>query len=98
MSHPVAREHARRQSHTARIAQLFLSRPFAWIDASELEAVGGRYAWRTRCSEFRKAAERRGWTVENRQRRPRGRVISEYCYRPLPLGPSAEAYRDARLF
>lgn len=46
---------------TEAVAELFQSRPNTWIDARELMAVGGMYAWRTRCSECRK----RGLRIEN---------------------------------
>ncbi len=73
-----------RQSFTDRVAELFKSRPDTWIDAVELERIGGRFAWRTRCSNCRL---RLGMDIRNRQRRQvdalgRRWTISEYAYFP----------------
>ena len=65
---------------TAHVAAYFRARPGQWIRATELEAVGGRQAWRTRVSDARRAY---GLTIQNRCRRivePDGRrwTLSEY--------------------
>jgi len=59
------------------LADYFRARPNTWIDASVLQGLGGRYAWRTRVSECRTQL---GMEIENRQRRERRRTISEYCF------------------
>jgi len=60
------------------VADLFRSRPGAWIDGLSLAQVGGAYAWRTRTSECRQL----GMTIENRQRKEGRRTVSEYRYVP----------------
>ena len=62
----------RRASYTAAVLDLFLSRPFAWIDALELAQVGGVLASRTRISDARKIVQDRRsgdieWNGNNRQ-------------------------------
>ena len=59
------------------LATYFKVHPNEWIDASVLQGLGGRYAWRTRVSECRTQL---GMEIENRQRRERRRTISEYCF------------------
>ena len=54
-----------RQTFTARVAAYLTARAGEWVDATELMAVGGRCAWRTRVSEARDAY---GLTIENRVR------------------------------
>ena len=68
--------HTRTQTLCAKVARLLRSRPGEWIDGREIAEHGGRYAWRTRLSDLR----REPWclTIENRQRRERGYVVSEY--------------------
>ena len=69
-----------------RVAQVFTSRPGAWVNAELLMQVGGRMAWRTRVSDCRKL----GMTIENRTRKVGRITVSEYRYQPpvqegLPL-------------
>lgn len=72
----------------ARVARHFLARPGQWINATDLEHIGGRQAWRTRVSDARK---RYGLTIENRVRTVYAEVwgegrrawrVSEYRYLP----------------
>jgi hypothetical protein len=53
-------------SFCQRLEAFFLAHPGEWIDGRRLEAVAGRYAWRSRVSDLRK----RPYThrIENRQR------------------------------
>ena len=77
------------------LANYFRARPNTWIDASVLQGLGGRYAWRTRVSECRTQL---GMAIGNRQRRERRRTVatvkvsvvtvSEYCF-----VPSGDAFR-----
>ena len=62
----------RRASYTAAVLDLFLSRPFDWIDALELAQVGGVLASRTRISDARKIVQDRRsgdieWNGNNRK-------------------------------
>lgn len=71
-----------RNSFTHRVANYFKGRAGEWVDARELESVGGRQAWRTRVSECRCQL---GMDITNRTRRVKtanGTVftISEYRY------------------
>jgi len=84
----------------------FMAHPMVWIDAVELEPLGGRQAWRTRVSELRQQLEKDELgTIENRVQRKNtleraddGQparlwlgVLSQYRYLPhKPLGRSAE--------
>lgn len=72
-----------RGSFTSRVADLFLSRPNVWIDALELQEIGGRLGSRTRISNCRTEL---GMCIENRLRRETGDgssyIISEYRYVP----------------
>jgi hypothetical protein len=70
-------------SLTARVAALFIARPGEWIDGVELAATAGRYAWRTRLSELRRAPYH--MDIRNRQRRLRRAdgssfIVSEYRF------------------
>jgi hypothetical protein len=49
----------RRASYTAAVLDLFLSRPYQWIDALEIAQVGGMLASRTRISDARKIVQNR---------------------------------------
>jgi hypothetical protein len=94
-------EHARRQSSRDAVAAHFKAHPGEWINASELETIGGRYAWRTRVSEARRQL---GMTIENHQERTAmsdGGVFVRSLYRYLehaPIGPPADQYREQTLF
>lgn len=66
-----------------RVAALFLRKRGMWIDSSELAQVGGRMAWRTRCSECRTLL---GMEIQNRVRTVRAADgstfrVSEYGYK-----------------
>lgn len=65
MAPQTAHEHARRLSNTEAVAAFFRAHVGQWIHASELEAFGGRQAWRTRVSDCRKKL---GIHIENRVR------------------------------
>jgi hypothetical protein len=56
------------RTFTDNVEAYFRKRPGLWIAAIELEAVGGRQAWRTRVSEVRRE---RGLNIQNRTRRVR---------------------------
>lgn len=65
------------KSHTyvEKVAQLFRSRRFKWIDGMTVAKVGGVYAWRSRIADARR---RFNLPIENRQRRVGSRIKSEY--------------------
>jgi hypothetical protein len=72
------------QSRAATLATFFRARPDQWIDGRSLE-FAGRYAWRTRVSDLRRAPY--FMTIQNRQRRVarddgRTFVVSEYRWVP----------------
>lgn len=72
------------------VAAYFTGRPGVWINALDLEVVGGRYAWRTRISECRTQL---GMTIENQQHRhvgPNQITLTMYRYVPPTLSPAAE--------
>lgn len=71
-------------SLTDRLEQFFRSQPNRWIDGTRLASIGGVYAWRTRCSNLRK----RGLQIENRQRKVRDKIKSEYRFYEKPVGAS----------
>lgn len=50
------------ETFTDAVADLFRARPNQWIDAKDIMAVGGLYAWRTRLSDCRRAF---GMAIEN---------------------------------
>jgi hypothetical protein len=65
-----------------KLAEFFRARPGLFIDAHELQDVGGRLAWRTRISELRRLKNMR---IDNRLLRwPSGQKRSQYCYVPPP--------------
>lgn len=69
-------------SFTERVADHFKAHAGEWIDGRDFEAIGGRYAWRSRISNCRTQL---GMVIENRQRqvkRANGEsyTISEYRY------------------
>lgn len=82
----------RRASATAAVLALFQSKPGQWLDWTEIAAVGGSCAWRTRIADARKIVAKDGGRIENRQtRQPNGLVISEYRYLiQAPLGRAAD--------
>ena len=68
------------RTYIANVARFFRANAGRWVRATELEAVGGRQAWRTRVSDARRAY---GLVIENRCRRVKeedGRrwTLSEY--------------------
>lgn len=82
-------------TRTARVYDYFRARPGVWLDGQALAEPGGRYAWRTRVSECRRAY---GMVIDNRQRSvqtPRGPItVSEYRYRPHSLLDFCEENHD----
>ena len=66
-----------------RVAAYFIAQPHVWINAVQLETIGGRQAWRTRISDCRREL---GMNIENRQWVGRSRCgafkVSEYRYVP----------------
>lgn len=71
---------------TEKIAAYFKARPGIWIDARDLEPIGGRQAWRTRVSDARRQFQ---LDIRNRTRRVRladGSTYtkSEYAFFPKP--------------
>ena len=69
---------------TARVADLFRAKPGEWIDARDLMAVGGTFAWRTRVSDARRQF---GLAIENKTehvRTPDGRRYTRSLYRYVP--------------
>ena len=55
----------RRATYTTAVLELFLSRPFAWIDVRTLAEIGGFAAWRTRVSDARQiVTDRRSGVIE----------------------------------
>jgi hypothetical protein len=71
------------------VADYFSTYPDRWLNATELESVGGRQAWRTRISECRRQL---GMDIENRTRTVQGPngpyVVSEYKF-TAPTGQLA---------
>lgn len=88
------------KSFAESLAAFFRERPGQWIDGRMLEHVAGRYAWRSRVSDIRRAPFK--MRIDNRQRRiakltpaAPGRAevqetitISEYCFVPDPPAES----------
>ena len=72
----------RRASYTAAVLDLFLSRPFDWIDVRTLAEIGGFAAWRTRVSDARQiVTDRQCGAIEwNNQ-------IKASAYRYVPVLP-----------
>lgn len=71
-----------RQTFTTRVMALFQAHENQWIDARDLEAVGGRQAWRSRVSNCRTQF---GMHIENRLRSVPFKdgtryTVSEYRY------------------
>jgi hypothetical protein len=67
-----------------RVAEYFKAKPHAWIDGMALEAIGGKYAWRSRVSDCRRQL---GMDIRNRQQRQTDAdgktwTVSWYCYEP----------------
>ncbi len=50
-------------TRTDAVAAYLRARPHQWVSAYELERIGGRFAWRTRCSE---AARWYGMDIESK--------------------------------
>lgn len=67
----------------ARLAAYFEAHPDRWIDGLELARIAGSYAWRSRCSDLRRAPY--GMQIDNRVRtvevEPGRKVkVSEYRF------------------
>lgn len=69
-----------RATMAAKVAAFFRARPNQWIDGRELMPVAGSYGWRTRISDCRRAPYK--MQIDNRQRRVRQYIVSEYRYVP----------------
>lgn len=67
-----------------RLAVFLRARPNQWIDGRELATIAGAYGWRTRVSDLRRPPY--SLTIENRQRRHKRHVISEYRFVTIPEG------------
>jgi hypothetical protein len=66
------------------LANYFKERPNVWLDGIALEAIAGRYAWRSRVSDCRREL---GMDIKNRMRRQTDATgkrwtTSEYQYIP----------------
>ncbi len=83
----------RRASYTAAVLDLFLSRPFDWIDVRTLAEIGGFAAWRTRVSDARQiVTDRQCGAIEwNNQ-------IKASAYRYVPVLPKAAPPVQESLF
>lgn len=83
-----ASEATRRSSNKQKLRAHFEAHPLVWLNASDLEAYGGRQAWRTRLSELRKTLEKDNLgTIENRLTHDAlGHVVAS-AYRYLPWKP-----------
>lgn len=77
----------RRRGATTRVLELFQSRPWTWIAWTDLAAVGGQLAWRSRCADARRIVEREGGVI-----RWNGNVkASAYRFEPqAPIGRAAD--------
>lgn len=75
-------EAKRRINYRANVEAYFRAYPGEWLPASAFLTVGGKMAWRTRIADARKTFEREGGSLENRQQRVNGGVLSEYRYLP----------------
>lgn len=64
-----------RRTLNAQLAAFFKAHRGEWVDGRRLE-FAGRYAWRTRLSNLRRAPF--NLTIENRQRKVDGYTVSEY--------------------
>ena len=78
-------DRAEPRNRTDQLAEFFRRRPGQWVDGVLLGQIAGRYAWRTRISELRRAPH--NMTITNRQRHVRGGdlakwTVSEYRYVP----------------
>ena len=76
---------------TDRVAAYFEARPLQWINAMDLERVGGRQVWRSRVSDCR---TEKGLVIENRCRRvtrPNGEPVTISEYRLVPRLPLLDA-------
>lgn len=77
------------------LAAFFRARPGVWVDGRELSTLAGTYAWRSRCSDLRRAPY--SMAIANRQRRVKRPddtsfvIISEYRYEPASASRSRSA-------
>ena len=83
----------RRASYTAAVLDLFLSRPFDWIDVRTLAEIGGFAAWRTRVSDARQiVTDRQCGAIEwNNQ-------IKASAYRYVPVLPKPTPAQQMEMF
>lgn len=82
------------QSNKQKLRAHFEAHPLQWLLAADLEAYGGRQAWRTRLSELRKTFEKENLgTIENHlTHNALGHVVAS-AYRYL-LDPSRRRRRE----
>lgn len=66
-----------RATFRANVVNLFKAYPNVWIDARNIQRVGGNMAWRTRLSEARRF---NAMDIKNRYRRVGDYVVSEYMW------------------
>ena len=91
-SRPVRRQRSTgRVTFAERVANMLRAHPNQWIDGRAIQAIGGFYSWRTRCSDCRRPPY--NMRVDNRQRTVQGEagpfVVSEYMY--VPDAPTSGA-------
>ena len=76
-----------RQTYLDRVAAFLRAHPHEWVSAYVLMDLGGKLAFRTRCSECRTQL---GMDVRNRVRRlASGEAISEYQFVPAEVPQQA---------
>lgn len=73
-----------RNTMAARLARFFREHPHEWIDGEVLAGICGRYGWRTRASQIRRAPF--SMVIENRQYKRGKFTVSEYRYVPSCSG------------
>lgn len=91
----LASEISRRQSLASKLEDYLKARPGEWLTMDELAKVGGLGGWRTRLSELgRRTVD--PLTIEHNKMNG---AASRHRYLPWkPQGPSADQYREMRLF
>jgi hypothetical protein len=73
---------AGRTGFCAELAAFFRAHPNEWIDGQALARIAGAYAWRSRVSDLRRPPYQ--MFIQNRLRRVRCRVTSEYRWISAP--------------
>lgn len=88
---PTPQEIQRRQSHTAKVIQVFRDCPRHWIIWTRFRDLVGERAYRTRISNAKEVFEAEGGTVESRTYPCGAEIVTEYRYLDhQPLGRSAD--------